>query len=514
MRATLEAETTQRHSHTNWRGKRWTLAGSVAVILVAGAAVYLGRAWPFTQENVIKQLEQATSSTVHVERFSRIFLPHPGCVAEGVTFHRGTGSQQERMTVARLTIVGTLTGLFTKHLALIRAQGAYAVFSLLGSGESWKPTKSDVVVDQLTADDAVLDFDRHDSKKPPVTFRVHEFVAHHLATRNSMKFELRIQNPTPPGEVRVSGTFGPWNMTEVSATPIAGIYSFRNADLGVFGGIRGILASDGQFQGTLANIAVQGTTTTSDFEVRGSSHKIGLGSEFRANVDAGNGDVTLDQVKARMVRTIVVSRGSVAGRPHEEGKTAALDLAVHSGRIQDLLLVFVSEKQAPINGLVSLKAKTIIPPGKKPFLQKVQMTGDFGIESALFAKEKTQQDLNKLSASARGQGDSNDDPERVVSELQGHVVVKDGVATFSDLSFRVPGAKAHLNGTFNLTTQKVDLRGVLFMEAKLPQATSGVKSFLLKAIDPFLKKNRRGGATIPVSITGTYQHPAYHADPV
>ena len=42
----------------------------------------------------------------------------------------------------------------------------------------------------------------------------------------------------------------------------------------------------------------------------------------------------------------------------------------------------------------------------------------------------------------------------------------------------------------------------------------GIKSFLLKAIDPFLKKNRRGGARIPVSVSGTYQKPSYHADPI
>jgi hypothetical protein len=52
------------------------------------------------------------------------------------------------------------------------------------------------------------------------------------------------------------------------------------------------------------------------------------------------------------------------------------------------------------------------------------------------------------------------------------------------------------------------------MNAPLPKATSGIKSFLLKAIDPFLKKNRHGGARIPVSITGTYEHPVYRADPV
>lgn len=259
---------------------------------------------------------------------------------------------------------------------------------------------------------------------------------------------------------------------------------------------------------------MQGATITPDFEIKGSTPKIALQSEFRASVDADNGDVMLDEVRARLLRTIVVSRGSVAGRPNEPGKTAALDLAVRSGRIQDLLLMFVSERQAPLNGIVSLKAKATIPPGRKSFLQKVQMMGDFGIESALFTKEKTQGDLEKLSAAARGLGDNTEDPASVVSDLQGHVVVRDGVATFSDLSFRVPGATAQLHGTFNLITQKVDLRGMLSMDAKLPQATSGIKSFLLKAIDPFLKKNRRGGARIPVSITGTYRHPSYQADPV
>jgi hypothetical protein len=98
--------------------------------------------------------------------------------------------------------------------------------------------------------------------------------------------------------------------------------------------------------------------------------------------------------------------------------------------------------------------------------------------------------------------------------LQGHVVVKDGTATFTDLAFNVPGARARLHGTFNLISHVVDFHGTLFMDAKLHQATSGIKSFLLKGFEPFLKKNRRGGAVIPVSITGTYRHPSYKADPI
>jgi hypothetical protein len=176
--------------------------------------------------------------------------------------------------------------------------------------------------------------------------------------------------------------------------------------------------------------------------------------------------------------------------------------------------MFVSEKQAPLSGAVSLKAKATVPPGEEPFLKKVQMTGSFGIENALFTQQDTQQDVGKLSASARGQTEEVNDPESVVSNLEGHVEVRDGVANFSELSFRVPGAVAHLHGTFNLITEKVDLRGILLMEATLPQATTGIKSFLLRALDPFLKKNRQGGAKFPISITGTYQKPEYRADPV
>jgi hypothetical protein len=493
--------------------RRWILAGVVAGIV--GGAVYLARAWPFTQATVIKQLELATSSRVHMREFQRTFFPRPGCVAQNVTFERGTSPQDQTvMTVERLTIEGNLTGLLSKHLALIRLEGAHAVFPPFGMETDWKPTESDVVVDELTAERGLLEFSRNNPERTPVQFVVHEFVAHHLATHDAMNFEVLLRNPTPPGEISASGTFGPWKMDRVSATPVAGSYSLRDADLGAFGGIHGILTSDGKFAGTLKSIEVEGASTTPDFSVRGSNNKIGLKSEFHAGVDATNGDVTLKEVSAHLMRTTVMTRGSVAGQNNQVGKTAALDLAVRSGRIQDLLLMFVSEKQAPLKGVVSLQAKTLVPPGKKPFLQKVEMTGDFGIESAMFTKEKTQESLNKLSTAAQGQGDQTDDPESVLSDLQGHVVVKDGIATFSDLAFRVPGAGARLHGTFDLTTEKVDLHGMLFMDAKLPQATSGIKSFLLKAIDPFLKKNRRGGAKMPVSITGTYQHPSYRVDPV
>ena len=117
--------------------------------------------------------------------------------------------------------------------------------------------------------------------------------------------------------------------------------------------------------------------------------------------------------------------------------------------------------------------------------------------------------MDKLSERARGKKkEDEDDPESVLSDLKGHVVLKNGTATFTNLSFVVPGAIARVHGTYDLITERIDLHGTLQMQAKLSDATSGVKSFLIKALDPFLKKNRPG-VPVPISITGTYSHPSY-----
>jgi len=45
------------------------------------------------------------------------------------------------------------------------------------------------------------------------------------------------------------------------------------------------------------------------------------------------------------------------------------------------------------------------------------------------------------------------------------------------------------------------------MDAKLSQVTSGIKSLLLKPVDPFFRKN--GKTELPIKITGTRDHPAF-----
>jgi hypothetical protein len=136
----------------------------------------------------------------------------------------------------------------------------------------------------------------------------------------------------------------------------------------------------------------------------------------------------------------------------------------------------------------------------------VELQGDFGIDSASFTNLKTQQTVDQLSE--RAEGEKSEDPERVLSNLKGHVVLKDSIANFSNLSFAVPGAVAQMHGTYDLGNEGIDLRGVLHIQAKLSDATTGIQSFLIKALSPFLKNNHPGGQ-VPVHITGTYSHPVY-----
>ena len=233
-------------------------------------------------------------------------------------------------------------------------------------------------------------------------------------------------------------------------------------------------------------------------------------TDFSAYVDAtAHGDTYLKRVDAHFGRTRVIVEGSIAGAEGRKGKAAMLDLSAPSGRIEDILGLFVKRPRSPMSGPVSLKAKAEIPPGKEPFLKKVRLQGEFGIDQGSFTKPETQNEVNKLSAGARGE--DKDDPETVLSDLKGQVTLEGGVARFSDLSFSVPGAEARLHGTYNIINHGIDLHGTLRVDSKISKTTSGIKALLLKVMDPFFKKKKKG-EIVPVHIGGTFEHPQFGLD--
>lgn len=68
----------------------------------------------------------------------------------------------------------------------------------------------------------------------------------------------------------------------------------------------------------------------------------------------------------------------------------------------------------------------------------------------------------------------------VTSTLKGHVVLRRGIATFSNLTFEVPGGLAQLSGTYSLLNERINLRGTLKTDASLADSSRGIKWLLLK----------------------------------
>jgi hypothetical protein len=220
-------------------------------------------------------------------------------------------------------------------------------------------------------------------------------------------------------------------------------------------------------------------------------------------------------VSANVRQTTIWTQGSIAGEAGQAGKTVSLSMGTRDGRIQDLLLLFIQASQAPMSGIASFNAKVYVPPGQKPFLKKVELDGNFGIDAGSFTKPDTQQGVNSLSQGAMGdknpKAEDDSDPRNALSDLKGHVLLKNGIATFSNLSFGVAGALAQMQGTYNLISQKIDLHGTLKTEAEVSKTTHGIKALMLKVLDPFFK-NKPNGYLAPVKITGTYDHPAFGLD--
>jgi hypothetical protein len=145
-------------------------------------------------------------------------------------------------------------------------------------------------------------------------------------------------------------------------------------------------------------------------------------------------------------------------------------------------------------------------------MQEVRLTGDFGVGAGQF-RPKTQQRVDKLRDTSRGERNpqnSEPSPEDVISDLNGHIELQNAIATFSDLSFTVPGAAANLSGTYGLLDQKIDFRGTLEMDAKVQQTTSGVKLLFARAFAPMF--NKKKGSEIPIEMDGTFSRPHFGID--
>jgi hypothetical protein len=158
-----------------------------------------------------------------------------------------------------------------------------------------------------------------------------------------------------------------------------------------------------------------------------------------------------------------------------------------------------------MTGVTNIKTKLVIVPGKIKTLERLRLNGEFTVKNANFSSADVQQKLESLSRHALGKP-NNQNVGSAVSDMSGHFQLNEGQATFQNLRFEVEGAEVRLDGSYGLRNEILDFEGQLRLQSTLSQLTTGMKSLLLKPVDPFYRKNG-AGAEIPIGITGTRENP-------
>jgi hypothetical protein len=373
--------------------------------------------------------------------------------------------------------------------------------------------KIKILVDSFVCDEAQLIINTLKPGKLPLEFDIKNLKMTSIGPDGPMHFDADLTNPKPVGNVLSSGSFGPWQADSPRDTPVNGTYSFNHADLGTIKGIGGILSSTGEYGGTLDNIVVDGKTDTPDFRVATAMRMVPLHTEFHAIVDGTTGDTYLQPVKARILNSSLVAHGSVMRSKDPEGHRVELDVMIEKGRIEDLLRLAVGTDPPIMTGSVRLRTKFDLPPGEPDFAKRLRLAGNFQVSGAHFTNEKIQGKIDALSMRSQGKPKSAQDniPDNVQSDVKSTFGLDNGLISFSQLEFRVPGTQVNLTGTYSLDGNQIDFHGKARLDAKLSHTVTGWKSILLKPADPFFSKNG-AGTELPVKVTGIKSEPHFGSD--
>ncbi|HUA14096.1 MAG TPA: AsmA-like C-terminal region-containing protein [Verrucomicrobiae bacterium] len=382
-----------------------------------------------------------------------------------------------------------------------------------GSRASKHKEKISITVDKFVCRDTQLIVNTRKPGKEPLDFDISDLVLREIGPGQPLRFDATLVNPKPVGNIQSEGSFGPFREDDPGESPVSGNYSFTHADLGTLKGISGILSSTGSYRGKLGKIEVEGATDTPDFRLASAGHPVALHTDFHAIVDGTDGDTYLEPVRARFLHTSFTANGKVIRVKDPPGHDIELNVVMDHARIEDLLQLGVKTDPPVLSGDIEMHTRMSLPPGPEEVANRLWLDGSFRIPNGEFSNKKIQDHIDSLSL--RSQGEPRLAQEHVEvgvpSELSGTFRLDQGLFTFSSLQFVVPGTHADVTGVYSLDGNTFDFHGKLKLQATLSQMTTGWKSLLLKAVDPFFKKDG-AGAEIPFKVTGTRSEPHFGLD--
>jgi hypothetical protein len=511
-------------NHRGWRWAMWIGLVAVLVLLVVGE-VMLKRAGPILKGRVIETLSARFDSRVELDDLQVSLLKGLAVSGKGLRIFApddvvAAGAKDPIIAVQEFNFHAGLLGFFLKpthvRTAYVRGLTIHIPPKSMrqqNTHSAKRKAKIKIVVSELVFDDSQLIIGTDKPNKDPKVFVLKHIVLHELGSNAASPYDARLTDAIPKGEIHAVGTFGPWNTETPGESTVTGKYTFDQADLNTIKGIGGMLHSVGEFNGRLDRIEVHGTADVPDFSLDTANHPVPLHTQFSAVVDGTSGDTYLQPVAAKLGESEFTCSGAIINIKGK-GHTIDLDVDVPAGRIQDFLQLAVKTEPVVMTGVLSMKTKLHIPPGKESVTQKLKLKdGTFTLKRMHFTNADMQDKIDMLSLRAQGDPkDAKPGAEDVNSQMTGKFSMGDGKLDLQDLNYVLPGATVRLAGVYTLDGKKFDFTGKVRTDAKLSQmVASRWKSWMLKVADPFFHKNG-AGAEIPVKVTGTNTSPKFGLD--
>ena len=551
------------------RWLKWTAGVLLATLAAAGVlvAVALHRVEPFLRAQIVAELEQRFHARVELDGFHmalgggwrgpwgvwangkglRIWPPAqvagvmvPGSAANG-TGEAAGGSGEPLIQLDEFKFHAPLHYAPGKpfHISVVELKGlnidlppqshfghggesaatvVHTAYQNAGAGIGGGAALLSVIVDTVECTGAHLTLETNKPGKLPLEIPIAHLRVTGISAGTEMGFDAEMTNPRPVGTIYTTGKIGPWLVADPGESPLSGNYRFENANLASFRGIAGILNSNGQYQGTLRDLMVDGTTETPDFRLTHFGNTLELHTRFHAKVDVTTGDTWLAPVDAMLGHSHFTAQGQIVrvmavGAQTRGGHDIALTVHVDRARIEDFLRLTSHSPTPLLMGAVTVKTTLHIPPGPLPLHERLKLNGTFAMDGAQFTSEKIQGYIKQLSL--RGQGRPKDlktvDAASVESAMEGDFQMDGGVITLPSLIYKVHGALIQLKGTYGMEGGALNFAGTAQLQATVSQMVGGVAGILIKPADRLFKK-RGAGTVIPIEIRGTREEPTFGVD--
>ncbi len=507
----------------HWRLVAWIALVSTIVLLIV-AEVVIRRAEPIIKGRVIETLSARFDSHVELDGLQVSLVQGLAVSGKGLRIFApddvvAAGAKDPIIAVNEFDFHAGLLGLFLKpthvntaHVSGLTIHIPPKSMRQQNTHQPKRKAKIKIEVSNLIFDDSQLIIGTDKPDKDPKVFVLKHIDLHELSPDAPARYDAALTNAVPKGEIHAVGTFGPWNNEEPGDSAVTGQYTFDHADLNTIKGIGGMLHSTGEFKGQLDRIAVKGTADVPNFSLDTAMHAVPLKTEFSAIVDGTSGDTYLQPVQAKLGESSFTCSGAVIN-VKGKGHIVDLNVDVPAGRIEDFLQLAVKTNPPVLTGVLGMKTRLYIRPGKESVTQKLKLDGAFSLKRMHFTNADVQDKVDMLSLRAQGDPkEAKPGAEDVNSRMTGKFKMADGQLLLQDLNYILPGATVRMAGVYTLDGKKFDFTGKVRTDAKLSQmVASRWKSWMLKVADPFFHKHG-AGAEIPIKITGTNTSPKFGLD--